>query len=193
MSDAAQHTGGTVGKVLRHVTLSLDGFIAGPGDAMDWIFGYAGPNETVDEVIRMTGALLAGRRCYDIGRCKGQPPQARKPYGGAWTGPQFVLTHHVPDGKDDPNITFINEEVSDAIPRALAAAGGKNVGLLGANIARQCLNAGLVDDILVHLAPVLLGDGVRLFSHPDTSPIKLEPIGVTQAGVITNLRFRVVK
>ena len=57
MSDAAQHTGGTVGKVLWHVTLSLDGFIAGPDDAMDWIFGYAGPNETVDEVIRMTGAL----------------------------------------------------------------------------------------------------------------------------------------
>jgi dihydrofolate reductase len=193
MTYAAQHTGGTVGKVLWHVTLSLDGFIAGPADAMDWIFGYAGPNETVDEVIRMTGALLAGRRCYDIGRREGQPPQAQKPYGGAWTGPQFVLTHHIPDGEDDPNITFINEEVSDAVPRALAAAGGKNVGVLGASIARQCLDAGLIDDILVHLAPVLLGDGVRLFSHPGTSPIKLEPIGVTQAGPITNLRFRVVK
>jgi dihydrofolate reductase len=82
------------GKVLWHVTMSLDGFIAGPEDRMDWVFERSGPNAEVDEVLRTTGAVLVGRRSYDVGRSRHAPPAARKVYGGAWSGPQLVLTHH---------------------------------------------------------------------------------------------------
>jgi len=182
-----------MGKVLSHVTISLDGFIGGPGDAMDWVFRYAGHNQAVDEVIRTTGAVLAGRRSYDVGAKKGQRLEARKAFGGAWTGPQFVLTHRAPNAPEDPTITFLSEDVRDTVPRALEAADGKNVLVIGANVAQQCINAGLVDEILVHLAPILLGDGVRLFGRPGTAPIDLETTSATQSGQLTNLRFRVVK
>ena len=87
-------------EVLWHVTMSLDGFIAGPGDSMDWMFRNAGqsPNPEAAEIPRTIGSILAGRRVgYDLGMKQDLPPQARKPYGGAWTGPVFVLTHHRPD------------------------------------------------------------------------------------------------
>ena len=88
--------GGPIGTVLWHVTMSLDGLIAGPGDAMSWVLRYADPNPAVDEVISTTGAVLAGRRSYDVSAKEEQRPEARKVYGGAWTGPVFVLTHEVP-------------------------------------------------------------------------------------------------
>jgi dihydrofolate reductase len=174
--------------VLWHVTMSLDGFIAGPGDALDWVFDYTGPNAAVDDVIRTTGSVLAGRRSYDVGRRDG-----RGAYGGAWKGPQFVLTHKIPDAPEDPTITFLSDDVSRAVALARAAADGKNVTLIGASIARQCLDAGLVDEILVHLAPVLLGAGVRFFDHPGIARVRLERISVAQSGQLTDLRFRVVK
>lgn len=79
--------------VLYHMTMSLDGFVTGPGDAMDRIFGSLGaePNPAAEEVIRTTGAALAGRRSYDVGERSG-----RRLHGGAWTGPVFVLTHELP-------------------------------------------------------------------------------------------------
>ena len=174
--------------VLWHVTMSLDGFIAGPGDALDWVFAYPGPNAAADEVIRTTGSVLAGRRSYDVGRRAG-----RGVYGGAWNGPQFVLTHTAPTPPEDPTITFLSGDVSRAVALARAAADGKNVTLIGASIARQCLDAGLVDEILVHLAPVLLGDGVRFFDHPGIARVQLERISVAQSGQLTDLRFHVVK
>ncbi len=69
--------------------MSLDGFIAGPGDNMAWVFKHAGPNDEVDEVVRTTGAVLVGRRSYDVGHREDTPPGGRKVYGGAWAGPQF--------------------------------------------------------------------------------------------------------
>ncbi len=181
-----------MGKVLWHVTMSLDGFIAGPGDAMDWVFRYAGPNPAVDEAIKTTGAVLAGRRSYDVGRRKGQRVEARKIYGGAWTGPVFVLTHQAPERPEDPTITFLSGDIRRAVSIALGAAEGRNVLVIGANVAQQCINNGLIDEILVHLAPLLLGDGVRLFGRPGL-PVDLETTSVTQSGQLTNLRFRVVK
>jgi len=76
--------------------MSLDGFIAGPNDGMDWMVRFVGPNPVVDEVIQTIGAALGGRRTYDLGRKPGLPPEFRKIYGGAWSGPVFVLTHHAP-------------------------------------------------------------------------------------------------
>ncbi|HLZ24044.1 MAG TPA: dihydrofolate reductase family protein [Ktedonobacterales bacterium] len=182
-----------MGKVLWHITMSLDGFIAGPGDAMDWIFSYVGPNSAVDEVISTTGSVLSGRHSYNVGRRPDQPPEARKVFGGAWSGPVFVLTYDAPRDEEDPTITFLSGDIRAAIATTLGAAGGKNVVIIGANVARQCVDAGLVDEILVHLAPLLLGDGVRLFGNPGATSVPLEPLSVTQAGQVTNLRFRVVK
>jgi dihydrofolate reductase len=143
----------SAGIVLWHVTMSLDGFIAGPDDAMDWVFEHAEPNPAVDQVIRTTGAILAGRRTYNVGRRDVDKPSGQA-FGGAWTGPQFVLTHDVPDGSDDPSVTFLSGDITNAVNLALTAAGGKNVLVLGANVAKQCIDAGLLDEVLVHLAPV---------------------------------------
>jgi dihydrofolate reductase len=177
--------------ILWHTTMSLDGFIAGPADGMDWVFRYDGPNAEVDEVIRGTGALLVGRRSYDVGHKEGTPAQARKAFGGAWTGPQFVLTHHPPEGEEDPTITFVTGDIRSAVARAREAADGKNVVLIGASVARQCIEAGLVDEILVHLVPILLGDGVRFYGSADSGQVDLRVISVTRSGEVTNLRFRV--
>jgi dihydrofolate reductase len=180
------------GSVLWHVTMSLDGFIAGPHDAMDWVFDYTEPSEAVDEVIRSTGALLVGRRSYYVGRREEQIAAASEPYGGAWTGPQFVLTHEPPEPADDPSVTFVSGDMAELVERALEAAEGKNVVVIGATVARIAMDAGLVDEIVVHLAPVLLGDGVRLFERSGP-PVKLERTSVADPGQVTDLWFRVLK
>jgi dihydrofolate reductase len=177
------------GLVLWHTAMSLDGFIAGPGNAMGWIFPHTGPNPEVDEVIATSGAILAGRNSYDAGRQPGQPPETRKPFGGGWTGRQFVLTHRPPD-EPDPSVTFLTVPVTEAVATGIGAAGGKDLLVLGARTARQCLEAGLIDEILVHVVPVLLGQGTRLFER--TGPlVDLETLHVGRAGAIANLRYRV--
>lgn len=179
------------GKVIWSVTMSLDGFIAGPHDAMDWVFQYEDPNPLLDELIGATGAVVAGRHSYDVGT-RAQRSELREVFGGGWSGPQFVLTHHAPL-EPDPTNHFLSGDITRAIAIALEAADGRNVNLIGADVARQCMDAGLVDEIIVFLAPILLGDGVRLFSQSATSPIDLELISVTQSGQISNLQFRVRK
>ena len=87
--------------------------------------------------------------------------------------------------------SFINEDIEAAVARATQAARGKNVGILGANLAKQCLERGLLDEIVIHFAPVLLGDGVRLFAAPGGHRVRLEPSHVTRTGPLTDLRFHV--
>jgi dihydrofolate reductase len=179
---------GAMGNVIWHVSMSLDGFIAGPGDAMDWAFEYAEPSAVADEVIRTTGAVIAGRHSYDVGERDEQ-----EVYGGAWTGPQFVLTHNPPDdAAKNTTITFLSGDVRSSVVTALAAAGGKNVVVIGANLARQCIEEGLIDEIIVHLVPVLLGDGVRFFERPGAEKVTLERMSVAESAQVTDLRFRVV-
>jgi len=113
------------GKVLWHVTMSLDGFIAGRGDAMDLVFKLAaGPDAEVDEVLRTLGALLVGRRSYDVGQ-RAKRPEMRKAYGGAWTGPQIVLTHAPPSAPPDETITFLSSDIDTAVETALGVARGR--------------------------------------------------------------------
>lgn len=188
-----------MGKVLWHVTMSLDGFIAGPGDSRDWVFGYVpldspATRSMLAEVIRSTGSVLSGRRSYNVGRKPGQRPEARKVLGGAWSGPIFVLTHTAPKDEADPSIAFLSGRIRSAIDKARDAAGGKNVMVIGADVARQCIQEALIDEIRVHLAPVLLGDGVRFFNWPGApDAVRLETTEVTRWGQVTNLRFGVVR
>jgi dihydrofolate reductase len=125
-----------------------------------------------------------------VGRLHRQP-RWRHVVGGGWDGPQFVLTQHVPDGPTPAGITFVSD-LNSAIAAARAAAGERYVNILGASTARQCMEAGAVDEILVFIAPVLLGDGVRLLDHPGGTNVKLERISLTHTPKLTALWFRVV-
>src|SRR4051812_43897913 len=173
------------GKVVVNRAMSLDGFIAGPDHTMDWIFDFW-TADAAPEVMAATGAMLIGRGTYEVGkRMAGEERDERDYEGGA----QFVLTHEPPD-KPDPNVTFLTCDIAEAVATALSAADGKNLEILGADLASQCLQRGLVDEILVYVLPVLLGDGVR-FSTPTLRRIDLEPFSNTQSGAVTMLRFRV--
>jgi dihydrofolate reductase len=180
-----------MGKLLYSATMSLDGFIAGPGGDMSWLTEHLGPNPTVDEVIGEIGALLVGNRTFRGDDPHKGTPQEGKPFGGGWTGPQFVLTHHAP-ATPVPDVTFV-ADLDSAVAAAKAAAGDKYVNVLGASTAKQCLEAGVLDEILVLIAPVMLGDGVRLFDHPGGTNVKLERIRLSDTPQATNLWFRVAR
>ncbi len=171
--------------------MSLDGFIAGPDDAMDWAFRHAGASAMADQVKRSTGSILAGRRWHDVAMAKYDGRAGI--YGGNWEGPVFVLTHEPPDDPPDAEIIFVSDGIEDAVAKACAAAGSKNVEIFGADTARQCLEANLLDELVVHIAPVLLGDGVRFFGRPGADPVELERIELDGPGQITDIRFRVVR
>jgi dihydrofolate reductase len=201
-------------KVLVALATSLDGFIAGPDDSpqqplgaggsrlFDWYsdgdtpsryypsFKLSAPSAAFfDEVVSRAGAVITGRRTYDI--------------SGAWGGsgplpgaPLFVLTHQVPEDvpSGDPPYTFVTDGIESAVEQARAAAGGKDVSLMGSAAVQQCVRAGLLDEILVHLVPVLLGDGVRLLDHlGDAAPLELECVRVVDAPGVTHLQYRVTR
>jgi dihydrofolate reductase len=203
--------------VVLELSMSLDGFIAGPnvspdnglGDGGDALFKWYSTGDTdfplpgTDMVFKISrasaeflrpswmkiGASITGRRTFDIAHgWGGNPP------GGA-DEPHFVVTHTVPQEWVKPGspFTFVTDGVESAVRQAKKAAGDKNVDVMGASIAQQCLNAGLLDEIQVDVAPVLLGGGVRLFDHLATAPIELEPLAVVQGLGVTHLRYRVVK
>lgn len=178
------------GKVVWSATMSLDGFIAGPDDAMGWVFDHSGPDPWVDRIVRATGAVLAGRRSYDVG-LRAERAELTEPFGGGWSGAQFVLTHRPHD--PDPTNTFLSGDVRDAVARARAAAGGRDLMIIGGDVARQCLAAALIDEVVVFVAPVLLGDGVRLVSRLDEAPVELELVETGRAGQVTHLRLRVLE
>jgi dihydrofolate reductase len=181
-----------MGKLLYSATMSADGFIAGPGGDMSWLAEYLGPNPTVDELTDKIGALLVGNRTFrGDDPYKGVAEKEGKPFGGGWSGPQFVLTHHAPD-TPVPGVTFVGD-LQSAVAAAKAAAGDKYVNVLGANVAGQCLDTGVLEEIFVCIAPVLLGDGVRLFDRPGGTNVQLERLSVTQAPQATNLWLRVVR
>jgi dihydrofolate reductase len=207
-----------MGKVLLDISLLLDGFIAAPNDdperplgdggqrLHDWVFGgktertentprnsAVDPRnaEVLDEMFNTTGAMVAGRRTYDFSKDEWGE---RDPFGGQL--PVFVLSHDVPErvAKGGAVYTFVTDGIESALTQAKSAAGDKNVQVMGgANIAQQCLKAGLLDEIQIHLVPVLLGEGRRLFEHLGTEQIELETTRVIESPGVTHLKFRVVK
>lgn len=168
--------------------MSLDGFIAGPDGAMGWVFDFVAPDE-FPEIAAATGAMLVGRRTYEVGKRMA----AENPNGASYpsSGPVFVLTHHPPE-PPDPGVRFFTGDIGEAVATALDAAGGKSLEILGADVATQCLRRSLVDEILVYVLPVLLGDGVR-FSSPGLARIDLDPLDSRRSGAVTILRFSVRK
>ncbi|MBB4933375.1 dihydrofolate reductase [Lipingzhangella halophila] len=176
-------------KLLYSVTMSLDGFISGPGGDMSWLTEYLEPNPTIDELVGDIGALLVGNRTFRGDDPHADMPGEGEPFGGGWSGPQFVLTRNPPPSPV-PGITFVSD-LDSGVAAAKAAAGDSYVNILGASVARQCLDAGVLDEVLVCVAPVLLGDGTRLFDHPGGSTVALERVSLTHTPRITNIWLRV--
>jgi dihydrofolate reductase len=194
-------------KVVAIMSMSLDGYVADADDGVtevfDWYFSgdvdISMPSTSSDMTFHVSapsadhlrglmaevGAMLTGRRTFE--RADG--------WGGQhpWNVPAFVVTHHVPDGWPRPGSTvqFVTDGIESAVARAKAAADPKSVGVHGAQTIQQCLNAGLLDELHIDLAAVLLGAGVRLFDHPGNTPVVLgNPTVVTGVGV-THLRYPV--
>ena len=185
------------GKVVVNRAMSLDGLIAGPGDAQDWIMDFISNDAPWQkEAAAATGAMLVGRRTVEVGeRREANNDRGTESRGEGYPfyGPVFVLTHRPPD-PPDPDVIYLTGDIGEAVTTALDAAGGKNLQILGADVAAQCLRRGLVDEIEVYVVPVLLGDGIRFYSSPDlSSRIDMEPLDSTRHGAVTILRFRVRK
>ena len=181
----------STGRVVVNRSMSLDGFIAGPGHTMDWGGGrpladFVAPDDLA-EIAAATGAMLIGRRTWDVGSKMEAEEPGSVDY--PFTGPFFLLTHR-PLEPPDPDVTILSGDIGAAVATALAAAGGKDLEILGADVAGQCLGRGLVDEILVYVLPVLLGDGVP-FSAPGLARVDLEPVSSARSGEATILRFRV--
>jgi dihydrofolate reductase len=202
-----------VPKVITALATSLDGFIAGRDDntqqplgrngsrLFDWYADGDTPSEFYapfrmsgrsaaffDDFARRCGAVISGRRTYDISK--------------AWAGsgplpgvPLFVLTHRVPvdPPPSDPPYTFVTRGMARAVDQAKAAARDRDVSVMGSAGVQQALQLGLLDEIHVHLVPVLLGGGVRLLDHLGPGPIELEAFNVVDTPGVTHLSYRVMK
>lgn len=180
-------------RVLWHRSMSLDGFVASPDRGMSWMDGATHDQAMVEEIIATTGAILAGRRGYDEGSKDHPGETAKQAYGDAWDGPVFVLTHHPEDTVPEENLTFLNCDIEEAIRIGLEAANGKNLEIFGSDVVGQAALRGLVDELVIHLAPVMLGDGVRMFDSVGTPPIRWELVerGGGETGV--SLRYRPIR
>lgn len=161
-------------KLLYSATMSLDGFIAGPGGDMAWLSEYVGEeNEAADRLLSQVGAILCGAVTF-FGDDPNRGTDAEGAFGGQYDGPVVLLTHRPPEPAP-PGVT-VATDLQSAVDAAKRDAGEKYVNILGADVARQCIEEQLLDEILVFTAPVLLGDGVRLFSAPGGRLVRLEQL-----------------
>jgi dihydrofolate reductase len=200
-----------MGKVIVGLSMSLDGYIAGPDDGLElplgrggerlFVWMNAGPESVrqnewlappeaskaiIDGWVNDCGAIVSGRRTFDIagGWKNGHPIDV----------PIFVVTHVAPtEGEWSPRVSFVTEGLERAVELAQEAAGDKDVSVAAANPVQQLLRAGRIDEIEVSLVPLLLGGGVRLFDQLGAEPIDLEQISVIESTGVTHLRYRVVR
>jgi dihydrofolate reductase len=187
--------------------MSLDGFIAGPNDDIQHLFKWYDSGDTdfplqgtdvvfkisrasaqlLQEVWSTLGVIVTGRRDFDVSEAWGGKP----PLGV----PMIIVTHRVPQEwvYEGSPFLFVTDGVASAVAQAKQIAGDKNVGIGGSTITQQCLQAGLLDEIHIELAPILLGEGIRLFDNLGPEPIELEKIAVVDGTGVTHLQYRVVK
>jgi dihydrofolate reductase len=198
-----------MGKVSTGFSMFLDGFVAGPGDDTQYVFAWmtrgdtdyrlstgdtefelkiaAESAEMLDDALATIGAVVAGRRLYELTH--------------GWGGhhdlgaPVVVVTHRPPPEwvKEEWPVTFVIDGVASAIERAKEIAGEKTVAVASPTLVQQCLDAGLLDEIHIDLVPILLGDGVRLFESLKAAPIELEGPQVSEGSGVTHLTYRVKK
>lgn len=192
-------------KVIALMAMSLDGYVADENDGVSEVFAWyfsgdvevstASPTtgmtfhvspasaEHLRELQTEIGAMLTGRRTFE--KAEG--------WGGIhpWNVPAFVLTHEVPDGwpRPDSKVEFVTDGLESAVARAKSAAAPLSVGVHGAQTIQQCLDAGVLDEIQVDLAPVLLGEGVRLFENLTDTPMILGNPRVVIGVGVTHLRY----
>jgi dihydrofolate reductase len=187
-----------MGSVVIDMSMSLDGYIAAPNDNPEqglgedgmrlhnWAFDDPSVFERLyGDLLEETGAVIMGRRTYDNSI---QEWGGKGPLGDV---PCFVVTHRPPAGSD-PVFTFVTDGIESALAKAREAAAGKRIGLMGANLDRQFLAAGMVDEIRIHLVNVLLGGGRRLFDQLPKR-LELEQTGLTQTDGVTHLTYRVAR
>jgi dihydrofolate reductase len=210
-------------KLRLDITMSLDGFVAGPNQTLEhplgengerlheWAFaavswrqshGLSGgesnaDSDVIQESLDATGAVVMGRKMFS----GGHGPWAEDPRADGWWGddppfhvPVFVLTHHPRETlvmKGGTSFTFVADGIEAAVAQAREVAGGKDVlAAGGGSLAQQCLAAGLLDELQIHVVPLLLGDGVRLFGQLDPV-VDLEATRVIESPAVTHLRYRV--
>lgn len=182
--------------VVIEMGISLDGFIAGPGDDIGPVLDawLDPPSGAMPEVTQKmvegwfaTTAVVMGRRMFDLGAQQGwveNPP---------YSVPIFVVTHSAPDNvPESSNFTFVTDGVASAIKQAKDVAGDGFVTVAGgANVVQQALESRLIDELHLHYAPVLLGNGIRLFDNLKTLPVKLEITKVVDTPDVTHVNYRV--
>jgi dihydrofolate reductase len=200
-----------MGLVVLDMSMSLDGFIAGPNDDVErlheWLFngdtplggrsasvlpgreGFRMSSKSaaiIDEAFATTGAMVMGRRWFDLG----EGPWGDDP---PFHVPVYVVTHraHPKLTKGKTTFTFVTDGLERALEQAKAAAGSKNVSVGAANTGQQVLKAGLLDEVRIHLVPILLSGGTRLFEN--IGELDLEQTRVIETPDVTHLRFRVAK
>ena len=191
-------------KVIFDISMSLDGFVTAsnvrPEQPMgdggqrlhEWVTGGDERNrELLAEAMNVVGAVIAGRRTYDIS----VPWWGADGPAGLARVPVFVVTHEAPAESPEGGVyTFVTDGIEGALEQAKAAAGDKDVAVMGgADIGQQYVRAGLVDEISIHLVSVLFGGGTRLFEHLGSEHIQLETADVIETPTATHLLFRVVK
>lgn len=216
--------GGTVARLRFDISMSVDGFIAGPNQSEEhplgeggmqlheWVVGLAAwrephgqsggevnaSTEVVEESLENVGATVMGRNMFG-----GEGPWGEDPWDGWWGDdppfhmPVFVVTHHARERvvkEGGTSFTFVTDGIEAALERAREAAGGKDVALGGgANVAQQYLKAGLIDEMQIHLVPVILGAGARLFDNLAGAEVALECTRAVEAPGVTHLTYRVRK
>lgn len=203
-----------MGKVVFNMTMSLDGFVAGPNDSRekglgeggDALFNWYFSGDTEILLSEGTPVLKVSRQSAELLKASmenyGAGVWGRKTFdiAGGWGGhppgsPCFIVTHNVPQQwvYEGSPFVFVTDGVESAVRQAKQAAGEKDVVVCTATILQQCLNLGLMDEIHVDVAPLLLGQGVRLFDRLEIEPTELERIRVVAAPGVTHLGFRVLK
>ncbi|HYK07652.1 MAG TPA: dihydrofolate reductase family protein [Gaiellaceae bacterium] len=199
-----------MGKVVAGITMSMDGFVAGPNDRLGaglgdggerlhywvfggpWRYGEEGGSATgadkryIEETFESGGAFLVGRKMHDVVNGWGDDP--------GFGVPVFVVTHRPQETaiKGDTTFEFVTDGIDVTLHKARAAAGDKNVVVMGgADLLRQCLDAGVVDEFTLTIAPVLLGGGTRLFEGIERTDLRFERTSVIESPYATHLRYEV--
>jgi len=190
-----------MGIVIYDKSMSLDGYIAGAnmrvdaglgddGERLhDWAFKDPAGMELIQREVDNLGAVICGRRTYDMSiqywGDGGPTGEARVPL--------FVLSHDVPDDVPEGGVYTFVDDLETALGRARETAGDQNISVMGADVGRQCIDAGVIDEISVHVVPVLFGSGTPMFGQGVDGHVTLEFVGVSEGPHATHLRYRVVR